>query len=104
MGIGSGYYNTPSASQVESWLNQLGYVQPSKQPSMIDQMVARANAATANVPSMSLLFPYMDTSYQAPTNYIPVNAGYGASRFLGNAPTVSQSAPSIPFNFAAPKA
>lgn len=104
MGIGSGYYSVPSANQVQSWLNELGYVQPSKQPSMIDQMVARANAASANVPNLSLLFPYMNTNYQAPTNYIPASAGYGAARFLGNAPTVSQSAPSIPFNFAAPKA
>lgn len=101
MGIGSSYYRTPSASQVQDWLAQLGYVQPSKQPSMIDVMVNRANQATqnVNVPALSQLFPYMNT--QAP-NMGTMNTGMGALRFLGQAPTMASNAPAIPFNFNAP--
>ena len=101
MGIGSSYYRTPSASEVQDWLAQLGYVQPSKQPSMIDAMVARANQATANVPALSQLFPYMNTSYQVPSMGT-MNTGMGALRFLGQAPTMASNAPAIPFNFNAP--
>lgn len=101
MGIGSSYYNAPSASQVQDWLANLGYVQPAKQPSMIDAMVARANQATqnVNVPTLANLFPYMN--YQAP-NMGMMNPGMGAGRFLGKAPTVSSGTPAIPFNFNVP--
>lgn len=101
MGIGTyNQYNQPTG--IAGLLNQMRrtpVVQEPVQPSMIEQMVARANLASQNatVPSLNALFPYMN--YQS-----PASAGYGAARFLGNAPTVSQSAPSIPFNFAAPKA
>lgn len=100
MGMGTGYnsYSLPSASQLQDYLATAGYVKPSDQPSMIANMIARAEQASkdVNVPSLNQLFP----SLQIPTNYAytPINTGsYGAGRFTGGLLGPS-------FNFNAPKA
>ena len=84
-------------------MNMLGLLRRAKpapepvQPSMIESMLARANAAPTDYATLAQLFPYINTGYQ---QYTP-NAGLlntsssGAGRFLGNAEA-------IPFNFNAP--
>lgn len=98
MGIGAGYntYRVPSPAELQDYLASAGYVQPSKEPSMIAAMIDRANQATVNVPTLAQLFP----SLQIPSNYTytPAQTGsYGAGRFTGgllNAPSFNFNAPS----------
>jgi hypothetical protein len=104
MGMGPGYntYSIPSPQAFADYLNSAGFVQPSKQPSMIADMVARANQATTNVPTLAQLFPSLSTiNTQAPAvnySYTPQITGmYGAGRFGGGILGPS-------FNFNAPKA
>ena len=112
MGIGSNYYGmgglqNANGSSLNNLLNQLGYVKQAEaptEPSMVSDMIARANAASqnVNVPTMEQLMPYLSSLYtqQAP---ISVNNSYGAGRFLSPAQG-QQTGGVLGFNFNAPAA
>jgi hypothetical protein len=103
MGIGS--YN--GMTGINGVLNQLGYVQPVEpvQPSMVADMIARADAASknVNVPSINQLMPYLSALYTAPQTQAPIamNNSYGAGRFLSPAQG-QQTGGVLGFNFNAP--
>lgn len=109
MGMGSGYngmgYNIPSPQAFSDYLNSAGYVQPSKEPSMVADMIARADAASknVNVPSINQLMPYLSALYSAPQTQAPIamNNSYGAGRFLSPAQG-QQTGGVLGFNFNAP--
>ena len=113
MGIGSNYYGmgglqNANGNSINNLLNQLGYVKQAEvptQPSMVADMIARADAASknVNVPSINQLMPYLSALYSAPQVQAPIaiNNSYGAGRFLSPAQG-QQTGGVLGFNFNAP--
>jgi len=106
MGIGANQYNGMYGYNPFSQL--LSQMQPKPepvQPSMVAEMIARADAASknVNVPSINQLMPYLSALYTAPQTQAPIamNNSYGAGRFLS--PSQGQQTGGVlGFNFNAP--
>lgn len=104
MGIGSSNPYSYNRMGMGNLLNEIGYVQPEPvQPSMVADMIARADAASknVNVPSINQLMPYLSALYSAPQAQAPMNMSYGAGRFLSPAQG-QQTGGVLGFNFNAP--
>jgi hypothetical protein len=106
MGIGANQYNGMYGYNPFGQL--LSRIKPAPepvQPSMVAEMIARADAASknVNVPTMEQLMPYLSSLYSAPQTQAPIamNNSYGAGRFLSPAQG-QQTGGVLGFNFNAP--